>query len=184
MRNKSIIIIENEPFGENDLIRWTKIMGYSVVRVNTKESINRIKKMQRDQFLWAVQIGSSEPLSTLPKYGGSSESFWLDSIHAFILRNINSSLLNAEYIAYENAMSTRNLSRRLKKLTGCNTTEYVREIRLKKALYYLEHDVYPSVKMVCYNVGYHDQKYFSKIFRKKFGFTPSELLKQPKQSLL
>ncbi len=175
----TIMIIENYPIEGKDLANMVKTMGYSLVSVNTKESISRIKNLRNYQCLWAVQKSNSDRFMLRSRGPVTpTDFFWLSNVQAFVLKHLNDSLLTAESIADENAMSVRHLSRKLKKLTNLNTTEYVREMRLIKALDCLESGMCDTVKAAGHTVGYHDQKYFSKIFREKFGITPSELLKR------
>ncbi|MCX8131793.1 MAG: response regulator [Clostridia bacterium] len=57
--------------------------------------------------------------------------------------------------------------------TGENYVEYLTFIRIQKAKEFLEEGKY-SVKEVCYQVGYSDPNYFSRIFKKVTGITPTE----------
>lgn len=68
------------------------------------------------------------------------------------------------------------LSRLFKEETGKNFIEYLTDMRLDKAKQLLADDEL-NIKEITYSVGYADQNYFSKIFRKKFGMTPTEFRK-------
>lgn len=68
------------------------------------------------------------------------------------------------------------LSRLFKEETGKNFIEYLTDMRLEKAKQLLCDDEL-NIKEITYSVGYADQNYFSKIFRKKFGMTPTEFRK-------
>lgn len=57
--------------------------------------------------------------------------------------------------------------------TGQNFTDYLTATRMGKARELLL-DQSVSVKEVCFKVGYNDPNYFSKIFKKVTGMTPSE----------
>ncbi len=179
------MIIEDFPSEGKDLTKMVKTMGYSIVGVNRRESISRIKNLHDYECLWAVQRSNTD-YSLLKSHiqVPTSEFLWLNSIQVYIVKHMSNSLLTAESIAYEHAISVRHLSRKLKKLTNSNTTEYIREVRLRKALEYIESGVCSSVKAVSHTVGYHDQKYFSKIFRNKFKVSPSELIKREAECLL
>jgi len=64
-------------------------------------------------------------------------------------------------------------SRSFKKVFGCNFSDYLNMVRLTKAKDLLKNDSL-SVKEVCYLVGYSDPNYFSKVFKKHEGVTPTE----------
>ncbi|MDR0748859.1 MAG: helix-turn-helix transcriptional regulator [Tannerellaceae bacterium] len=55
-------------------------------------------------------------------------------------------------------------------------TEYIRNIRLKRARLLLKEGTY-NISEVAYKVGFNDAKYFSNCFKKEFGKTPGEYLK-------
>lgn len=65
------------------------------------------------------------------------------------------------------------LSKLFKDETGSNFIDFVNELRLEKAKNLLKiHEM--SIKEISFDCGYSDQNYFSKIFRRKFGITPTE----------
>ena len=69
------------------------------------------------------------------------------------------------------------LYRKIKRLTGLSTVEYIRSIRLKKAARLLENDNF-SVSEVMYMVGFTNSSYFSRTFAARFGKTPKEYRRQ------
>ncbi|MBP3218515.1 MAG: response regulator [Lachnospiraceae bacterium] len=64
-------------------------------------------------------------------------------------------------------------SKLFKQETGENFIEYLTYIRIEKAKEYLANPRY-SIKEVCIMCGYSDPNYFSRIFKKYVGKTPSE----------
>jgi len=74
-------------------------------------------------------------------------------------------------------MSESNFSRLFKKQTGVSFVEYVTQLRMEKAKEMLQR---PDEKIyeVALAVGYQDSRYFSQIFRKYTGDTPSEFRKR------
>lgn len=67
----------------------------------------------------------------------------------------------------------KNLYRKIKKLTGQSTVEYIRSIRLKKAALLLQNGNF-TVSETMYMVGFSNTSYFSKAFCLQFGKTPKE----------
>jgi two-component system response regulator YesN len=65
------------------------------------------------------------------------------------------------------------LSALFKQEVGVNFTEYVTKLRIDKAKQLMEN---PSLKLyeICSMVGYEDENYFSRVFRKYNGMSPSE----------
>ncbi len=71
-------------------------------------------------------------------------------------------------------MSRSQLFRKLKALTGKPATRFIRSIRLEKAKLLLETTEMP-IGEVSFATGFPDPAYFSRIFHKEFGISPSEV---------
>ncbi|GAA0878523.1 hybrid sensor histidine kinase/response regulator transcription factor [Algoriphagus jejuensis] len=84
--------------------------------------------------------------------------------------------LNTGFLCQEVAMSSSTFYRKIKELTGLAPNEFVRTIRLKKAAQLLKTKSY-TVSEVTDRVGFSDPLYFSRCFKKQFGFPPSTLTK-------
>jgi Response regulator containing CheY-like receiver domain and AraC-type DNA-binding domain len=56
---------------------------------------------------------------------------------------------------------------------NCNFIDYLNEIRIEHACTYLQQNYFKTYE-IAYKVGFHDEKYFSKVFRKVTGMSPSE----------
>ena len=70
-------------------------------------------------------------------------------------------------------MSPFHFSRSFKRICGITFSEYLLEVRIRKAVDLLSRDR-ASVTGACYEVGFRDPSYFSRIFRRYAGITPSE----------
>jgi DNA-binding response OmpR family regulator len=106
----------------------------------------------------------------------SADQQWLERVEQIAFQLMGQPGMNAERLALELAISSRQLRRKLKQLTGLPTADYLREIRLQKARQLLENNAYHTVAEVCYAVGLNDLKHFTKIFQQHFGKNPSEYL--------
>ena len=89
------------------------------------------------------------------------------------LANLADSSLDVEKFAAEMAITSVQLRRKLKALTGQTVTEYVRNYRLEKAAELLKNSA-GNVSEIAYQVGFESLPYFSKVFQDKFGKAPSE----------
>jgi len=74
-------------------------------------------------------------------------------------------------------MSRSTLSRKLHALTGESPTDFIRNIRLKRAADLLKKK-FGNVTQVSFEVGFSNLSYFNKSFRKFYGFTPTEYSKK------
>ncbi|WP_298998798.1 helix-turn-helix domain-containing protein [Flagellimonas sp. S174] len=70
-------------------------------------------------------------------------------------------------------LSHMHLYRKLKALTGLNTSEFIRTQRLKLAVKLLK-DGDANISEIGYTVGFNQPAYFSTAIRQHFGCTPSE----------
>jgi signal transduction histidine kinase/ligand-binding sensor domain-containing protein/AraC-like DNA-binding protein len=77
-------------------------------------------------------------------------------------------------------ISRATLYRKMKLLTGQSATEFIRYIRLKKALSLMESGNL-SIEEISMIVGFNSHSYFSHCFRQHFGKTPTEYLMGNKQ---
>ena len=73
-------------------------------------------------------------------------------------------------------MSTSQLSRKLNALINQPAGHLIRSMRLQRAADLLRQNA-GSVAEICYKVGFNDQAYFSRAFKKQFGCSPSEYKK-------
>ncbi|MDE5848539.1 MAG: helix-turn-helix transcriptional regulator, partial [Muribaculaceae bacterium] len=65
------------------------------------------------------------------------------------------------------------LHRKMKDLIGMTPSDYIRNIRLKRACELLKrHDI--EVTQVAYKIGFTSQPHFSSHFKRYTGFSPSE----------
>lgn len=76
------------------------------------------------------------------------------------------------------AMSESSLSRLLKKVTGFTPGQFIRNVRLQEAAFFLETHQYTSISEVVYAVGFEDTSSFTRLFKKRFGKSPTEYLNE------
>lgn len=89
------------------------------------------------------------------------------------LRSNYQSEINLQEIAERFFLSKEYISRKFKQEYGETLTDYLMKIRVQKAkeLLVIEH---VKIYEVAYDVGYQNEKYFSKVFKKVAGVTPNE----------
>ena len=95
-------------------------------------------------------------------------------LNEIINSNIQNELFGVSELAYELNMSRSNLHRRIKSATGDSVSQYLRKIRLNKALELLNEQSH-TISEVAFSVGFGSVNYFSKCFKDHYGYPPSEV---------
>ena len=96
----------------------------------------------------------------------------IEKAKAYIRDNYKKDI-SLDEVSREVDISPYYYSKLFKQETGGNFIEYLTEIRLKNARELLK-DSRLSIKEICVESGYSDPNYFSRIFKKYEGVTPSE----------
>jgi two-component system response regulator YesN len=81
--------------------------------------------------------------------------------------------ITAANIAKRVNMSRSYFSQCFKEIAGINFSDYLRQVRIEKAKEYLLY-TNKTISWIAENVGYMDEKYFSRTFREQTGMLPSE----------
>lgn len=139
----------------------------------------RISSILKNRELLHAKFWKKEliPMSEL-KLNKSDETFMLKLIK-ILDDNLSSKDLNVNFVCGELGMSHSVVYKKIKSLTNMTYVEFVRDFRLKTAKKLIEeHDF--TVLDACYHVGYSNRKYFSKLFKKRFGNNPSDYLSKSK----
>lgn len=106
----------------------------------------------------------------------SLDENFLDLVLAQIENEMDNSELNVKLLSDKMKMSTTNLYRKIKSLTGETATEFIRNIRLKKASELLKNEQL-NISEVMYMVGFTHHSYFTKCFKDLHGVSPKEFRK-------
>ena len=85
---------------------------------------------------------------------------------------MDDSELSVNTLSQKSGISTKQLYRRIKALTGMPVVAYIRDLRLKKAASLLATGNF-TVSEVMYMVGFSSASYFTRCFREEYGVTPS-----------
>jgi DNA-binding response OmpR family regulator len=100
---------------------------------------------------------------------------FMEKVTNLINDNLSEVDLSTEFLCYKLGVSSSKLYRKIKELTDLAPNEFIRTIRLKKSAELLKTKKY-NVSEVTNLVGFNDPLYFSRCFKKQFGFPPSKLI--------
>jgi signal transduction histidine kinase/ligand-binding sensor domain-containing protein/DNA-binding response OmpR family regulator len=118
--------------------------------------------------------GEVESKISLLTHSPIDEEF-MQKITALINDNLSEVDLSTEFLCDKLGVSSSKLYRKIKELTDLAPNEFIRTIRLKKAAELLKTKKY-NVSEVTNLIGFNDPLYFSRCFKKQFGFPPSKLI--------
>lgn len=113
-----------------------------------------------------------EVIETLKRQHNDKEPLLEDKIVNYIESHLGEGI-SLEDAAGEIGFSTYYFGKVFKKTFKMTFTEYLTNARIKKAKHYLR-DESITVKDVTYRVGYMDPNYFTRVFKKYEGVTPTE----------
>ena len=106
----------------------------------------------------------------------SLEEQFLQKVNECVEAELGNPELGAEQICRATLLSQAQLYRKLKALTGKTPALFIRSIRLEKARSLLQSGRY-NVSEVAYETGFTDPNYFSRVFSKEYGKSPSSFTK-------
>lgn len=97
---------------------------------------------------------------------------FLTGLVKYIRQNISSPDLSVEALSREMEMSRVWLYRKILMLTGKSPVEFIRAIRLQKAVLLLGNSQM-SIGRIASEVGFDNPHYFSRVFKKEYNILPS-----------
>ena len=100
----------------------------------------------------------------------------ISRIRAFIDRSYGSSALSLDYVCRLYSYHPNYISRKFREVTGQSFSEYLEDCRVRHAKQLLSETDLP-ISVIASGVGYRNAMYFSKVFKKDTGSTPSEYRK-------
>lgn len=114
-------------------------------------------------------------INMLPTEAATTESDreLIDRITKLIRLHIDKPDLDVTFIIQEIGISRTLLHLKLKNLTGCSATEFIRSIRLREAIKLIA-DGTCNISEAAYRTGFTSPNYFTRRFKEFFGTSPSQ----------
>lgn len=102
---------------------------------------------------------------------------FIDRLNSFLNENLSNPDLSVDMLCRELGIGRTRLYSTVKELSGESLGDFIRDMRLNKAAYLLKHTDM-NVTEIIYETGFGSNSHFSKVFKSKFGVTPSDYAKQ------
>jgi YesN/AraC family two-component response regulator len=149
---------------------------YMVKPFSTEELKVRVKGLLDARKKLANHYKQHQPdvVKEMPRvHELSMDDKFIAKLQTYIHQNISDTTLSVERLAEEMCMSRTQLFRKLKAILDTSPSELINEIRLTRAAHLIKAKT-DNFTQIGYAVGFNEQSYFAKRFRKKFGMSPSE----------
>ncbi|AHM60551.1 Histidine kinase-like ATPase [Flammeovirgaceae bacterium 311] len=157
--------LEGFETGADDYI--TKPFHLKELQVRVKNLLEQREKL-RKRFSRTVLLQPKEIAIT------STDEKFLSKCIATVEKHMSNPDFSVDEMGREIGMSRSQLHRKLKALIDQSTTEFIRNIRLKRASELIKNN-FGNTSDVAYAVGFNSVSYFIKCFRQVYGKTPSDL---------
>ena len=118
-------------------------------------------------------IGGDNSVGNTIAEGTKADSEWVKELNNTIMANIADPELGSIMLADKMCLSQRQLNRKVKALTGYDTSTYIRESRISLAKRLLAATDQPINEIVV-KCGFDSPSYFAKIFKQVVNLTPSD----------
>lgn len=155
--------------------------AYLAKPFNKEELFIRLEKLlelrRKLQISYAQTIFSPKnfvPTQSKKLKEPSLDDLFLQKIRQIIDDKIGDPDLDIPYLCQSVGLSTAQLFRKMKALTGEAPISFIRRIRLHRAKELLQ-STDLSIAEIAYDSGFTDPNYFSRAFKKEFGEAPSKV---------
>ena len=135
------------------------------------------KEILRKRFSQLDYQTENLPKEVQETPGLSLDQEFLEKITKLVIKNLGKDF-NVDDLCLEMGMSRSSLYNKVKALTDHSPSDFIRQTRLKEGASLLRSKKY-TVAEVSDMLGFSDPKYFTDIFKKYYGMTPSTYMKQP-----
>ena len=135
------------------------------------------KEILRKRFSQLDYQTENLPKEVQETPGLSLDQEFLEKITKLVIKNLGKDF-NVDDLCLEMGMSRSSLYNKVKALTDHSPSDFIRQTRLKEGASLLRSKKY-TVAEVSDMLGFSAPKYFTDIFKKHYGMTPSAYMKQP-----
>lgn len=156
--------------------------------INHKELLIRIQRLlakseklkdktlnipEASKFSYPLDLGDADYV----------ENEFIQRAKAVIDENLFDPQFGLELFSVKMNMSQSQLRRKIFSLSGLTPVRFIRQHRIGKAIELLKSQEL-NISQIAYDTGFSDPKYFSRVFTKEIGLSPSEFKNKIKRNLL
>jgi tetratricopeptide (TPR) repeat protein/AraC-like DNA-binding protein len=106
----------------------------------------------------------------------TTDQLFIRKLVEIVVANLGNENFGVNELAHESGMSRARLNRKLNAITKKSINQFIREVRLQKALEMLQNESL-TVSEVAFKVGFNSPNYFNTCFHEYFGYPPGKVKK-------
>lgn len=156
--------LEGFEYGADDYV--TKPCNMSILKYRIKRLLDRNER-SKQKFKMEIDVSPEEMTFT------SIDEKLMKRAIEIVEKNISDTEFSVETLSRELGMHRTSLYKKLLYLTGKTPIEFIRIIKLKKAIQLMKvKDIH--VSEIAYSLGFNSPRIFAKYFKEEYGKSPSE----------
>ena len=152
------------------------IDAYLTKPFHVRELQTRVKTLIQQRKNLKKQFSSATYFKPSAIAKSPVDQTFLKNAIAIIDKHLTDEDFSTDMFASSLNMSISQLNRKLNALVDQPAGTFVRSVRLQRAVELLN-QTDKTIGEICYEVGFNDQAYFSRVFKKQFGKSPSAFRK-------
>ena len=158
--------VEGLETGADDYI--SKPFNLQLLQIRMKNLIESRMKLKR-------MFNSSQNISAKNITSNPVDEEFINKVYRILEKNYTNPDFTINQFAGEMFVSSSLLYKKLKVITDLNITNFINTYKLKKAMELIQETKLP-ISDIAFAVGFNDPKYFSRVFRKHYGMSPSDFI--------
>ncbi|HKJ42700.1 MAG TPA: two-component regulator propeller domain-containing protein [Sunxiuqinia sp.] len=156
--------VEGLETGADDYI--PKPFNLQILQVKMNNLVESRRKLKR-------MFSNSDSVEPSELTSNTVDEEFISRAYKILEQNYTEPEFSASQFASEMFVSRSLLYKKIRAITDLNITDFINSFKLKKAVGLIQRNNLP-IADIAFNVGFNDPKYFSRIFRKFYGMSPSE----------
>lgn len=133
------------------------------------------QQKNRKELLWWYMGIYRDLVSELGRTDSQSLDALMEKAVDYIREHYDNVDLNVNMLADVLGISAAYFGKLFKEFAGCSMVEYLKKVRMEKAYEMLVSDSAKSVSQVAKEAGFGNPAYFTTLFKKQYGVSPSKL---------
>ena len=154
----------------------TGVDAYLTKPFSTRELKVTVRNLIQQRRELRKRFSSSTVIKPSDVSAVSADQVFLKKTISIVEKHFDDEQFGVELLASEAGMSVSQINRKLRALIDQPAGQLIRSLRLQRAADLLKQNS-GTIAEICYQVGFSDQSYFSRAFKKQFGCSPSDYKK-------